>query len=524
MIAVLSRQTDLASARLVEAALCRSVSKSQVQRVSATGLADNIQDIDIAVFINPDDFLAMVLKNYISNGKVKVIILGSLPETLYSKLQITRSDKPIDNNWCRSLPAQAGAFAESPASINYTTEQPLLGDFCWDRALERFDFADEWNNLGFGAVRADGSQWSLSSAITVPEANCLAHIKVGGDSICSYAALYDEPDSSILWFNRAVGPIDSFEWHIVERFIASWRAETLPVLPVLLDIPWGHDAAVTMRLDCDEDISSSRDLWHMYQQEQVPFSLAIHAANLHDHQHDECMKEMLSAGVAFLSHSLTHAPNWGGSYENARHEAARSAQMISEVLQQPIRYAVSPFHQNPDYALNALCDVGFQGCIGGIIRNDPEFLIARGGELANMPTGFVGHSQQSMLHGDCLLNGSDAMTSFKKAFDLSHRCKMLFGYLDHPFSPRYQYGWISEEQRSGAHQDLIHYIREQAPKVLFMSENEAMDFIVDKTLVKISKTVNGFSIKFSGTKKTNLWPTILLGDKLYSTADVILMT
>src|SRR5690606_27172436 len=113
-----------------------------------------------------------------------------------------------------------------------------------------------------------------------------------------------------------------------------------------------------------------------------------------------------------------------------------------------VPYAVSPFHQSPQYALEALCDVGYSGCIGGIIRNDPEFLLARGGELAGFPVGFIGHSQQCMLHGDCLLEAGDPLAIYKMAFDQALETRSLFGYLDHPFSERYQYGWVDEESRA----------------------------------------------------------------------------
>lgn len=509
MIAILSKQTDLKAAKLVEAAFRRSVSRPQAKRMSGAGLVLHHHDIDVLVVINPDDYLASVIELFLSVKKAKVILFGSLAKELSYRLKFEPAEFHNDINiWCNSLSAPAHSFAQSLGRIVYS-EHNLLDGQDWDRALERFDFADEWNNLGFGAIRNDGSIWSLCDKIKAPKENALAELVINGNDLCSYAALYDDPDSSILWFNRSVGPIDSFEWHIVERFIASWRHKELPVLPVLLDLPWGHEAAVTMRLDCDEDISSANELWQTYRDENVPFSLAIHAANLEHREHDECMRAMLSEGVAFLSHSLTHAPNWGGSYEAARHEAAASAQKIAQILQQHIRYAVSPFHQNPDYALNALCDVGYQGFIGGIIRNDPEFLMARGGEIADMPSGFIGHSQQVMLHGDCLLKNTDPMAVYKKSFDIFSASKMLFGYLDHPFSSRYQYGWKTESQRSQAHKSLIEYIRQKIPSVLFMSEILAMDFILDKTQIKIRKTTLGFEVCKSGDKKTSLAPTIL---------------
>ncbi|MBF7980263.1 MULTISPECIES: polysaccharide deacetylase family protein [Rahnella] len=522
MIAVLSKQTDLRAAKLVEAALRRSVSCTQVIRMSGSGLALNLKKIDIIVVINPDEYLANIINLFLKTKKSKVIIFGTMAQSLHFRLGIGHTEfTGLEREWSRSLEAPLNSFSESLGKIQYLQHE-LLGEQNWDRAFERFDFAKEWNNLGYGAIRTDDSIWSLSALVNVPKQYLLADVAVDGNKLCSYAALYDEAEGSILWFNRSVGPIDSFEWHIVERFIASWRYNELPVLPVLLDLPWGHEAAVTMRLDCDEDISSANELWKMYQEENVPFSLAINAANLDDRKHDECIKLMASQGVAFLSHSLTHAPNWGGSYEVARHEAAASAQKITSVIQAPIRYAVSPFHQNPDYALNALCDVGYQGVIGGIIRNDPDFLIARGGQLADMPNGFIGHSQQVMLHGDCLLVDTDPMEIYKKSFDTFSASKMIFGYLDHPFSSRYQYGWESEFQRSEAHRSLINYVRQQVPSAIFMSENSTMDFILDKSQIQISKEDGRFVIYDGGARNSELIPTLLFSEKFYSAQNMYL--
>lgn len=159
-----------------------------------------------------------------------------------------------------------------------------------------------------------------------------------------------------------------------------------------------------------------------------------------------------------------------------------------------MRYAVSPFHQSPGYALHALADIGYQGCIGGIIRNDPEFVLARGGELAGLPAGFIGHSQQCMLHGECMLAEGDPLAIFKQAFDLARDTGTLFGYLDHPFSERYAYGWQDERSRIDAHRALVAYIRQSSDKPLFMNEDIAMDFVRAKSLTQVVAGGDGYRI------------------------------
>jgi len=204
-------------------------------------------------------------------------------------------------------------------------------------------------------------------------------------------------------------------------------------------------------------------------------------------------REVLAAGGAILSHTATHAPDWGGSYEAAYLEGKSSADVIRDTIGHTVRYAVSPFHQTPVYARLGLADAGYSGCIGGIIRNDFDFLMARAGVPPASGTGFIGHSQQCMLHGDCMLEGDEPMKIFKQAFDLACEGGAFFGYLDHPFSERYQYGWLTETQRASAHVQLIQHMRQRG-RVLFANEDQAMDFLHDRAHTRIQATPEGFLV------------------------------
>ena len=480
MISLIANYPLREAASLVLAALRRSVSKTQVRLISSSLLDAN--DSRIVVAIEPDEVMMERLQIWMGRGPCKLIVLGNIPPPLMDFLCLQRVDWPSEPfGWHRSMPAPAYRYAESAAAIRYTKLLGRFGFQHWQRALERFDFTNEWNNLGFGAVRTDSSLWSLSVPVVAKDDTALAEVFLEGKPILTYSTLMDRGLNSVLWFNRKVGPIDSFEWCLVERYISSWRHEELPCQPVLQEIPWGHEAAVTMRLDCDEDVESARPLREAYKAMEVPFSLAVHTTNLDAPRQHAILREMALAGECILSHTATHASNWGGSYEAAMQEARESATRLQGVTGQKVRYAVSPFHQSPPYALAALADAGYSGCIGGIICSDPEFLIARGGALAGLPNGFVGHSQQHMLHGDCLLDDGDPLAVFKQAFDRARETRTLFGYLDHPFSQRYQYGWTDEATRIKTHQKLIEYIRSQAPSTLFLSENEALDFLLAKS-------------------------------------------
>ncbi|CAB3637656.1 polysaccharide deacetylase family protein [Paraburkholderia rhynchosiae] len=486
MIGILSSNASAEAGHHVRAAVQRSVSATQVQAISRSLLRGMAPDIVVAVDA-PDGWSADLIAWLCARPR-KLVVFGNMPIALADYLRYQRGNPAADLAAAsRSAPAPSGEARESTAVVLYGALAQTLGGQQWHRPFERFDFADEWNNLGFGAIRGDGSMWAVGQAVQVPAEDELAAIYLSGDRQFSYAALTDAGTSSVLWFNRPVGPCDSFEWRLVENFLSGYRGDKLPCQPVLSELPWGYDAAITSRLDCDEDVESARPLWQAYRRLGVPFTLAVHTQNLNRPNQHAILRELLDDRTqgAVLSHTATHAPNWGGTYDNALAEGMQSAALLEAATSVPVRYAVSPFHQSPPYAMRGLADAGFEGCVGGIIRNDPEFLTARGGALAGMPAGFVAHSQQCMLHGDCMLKDGDPLAIFKQAFDYAYATNTLFGYLDHPFSERYTYGWGDEAQRIDAHESFIAYIRSKARKPLFFHEEAALDFLKFRSLAQV---------------------------------------
>ncbi len=494
MIGVLFSDGGSQAGGLVLAALRRSVSPTQARPISRGALRAGTDRVIVAVDV-PEEWGEELLA-WLCERPRKLLVFGRMPVALAAHVGM-RVEAAIPDALAassRSEPAPVGGARTSRAAVDYADRAASLGGRAWHRPFERFDFSDEWNNLGFGAIRCDGSPWSLGSLADAQADTVLASVRIDGADVCSYAALWDGDKSSVLWFNRAAGPIDSFEWRLVEQFLSAYRTDTLPAHAVLSELPWGFDSAITSRLDCDEDIDAARPLWDAYRRMGVPFSLAVHTQHLNDSRHHRILQELLRDGGAVLSHTATHAPNWGGSYAAALNEGLQSAELLRDVIGRQVRYAVSPFHQSPPYALRALADAGYAGCIGGIIRNDPEFLLARGGELANMPEGFVGHSQQCMLHGDCMLTSGDPLAVYKQAFDLAYETRTLFGYLDHPFSERYQYGWHDEDSRIRAHEQLVAYIRAKACRPLFLTEDAALDFLAARARVSLVESVRGVHV------------------------------
>lgn len=459
--------------QLVLAALHRSVSTTQAGLLARSGWAS----VSTLVAVDVPDAWTDDLIAWLAHGQRKLVLFGRISDVLARHLGWQPVPLPAALEQAgRSAPAPRFGEAASRAAVRYGAAVQAFGLPVLHRPFERFDFADEWNNLGYGAIRTDGSCWSIARGLDTG-ADELAATEIDGVRQGSYAAVSRRDDGAVLWFNRATGPCDSWEWRIVEQFLSSYGADRLPCHPVLSEVPWGHDAAVTSRLDCDEDVESARPLWQAYRELGVPFSLAVHTRTLDDERHHALLRDVLAHDGAVLSHTATHAADWGGSYEAAMHEGWASAQRLRAVTGREVRYAVSPFHQTPHFALQALADLGYAGCIGGIIRNDPEFVLARGGELAGLPAGFIGHSQQCMLHGDCLRAEGDPLAVHRQAFDHAFATGTLFGYLDHPFSSRYAYGWTDEAARIEAHRALIAHIRQRAEAPLFLHEEAAMDFL-----------------------------------------------
>lgn len=454
----------------------------------------------IAVVIHPREEWTAPLLTWLDRRPAKLIVLGRLSEGLARALGATLAHT-WPEGWAADTlcpPAPAGGMAESPARVIYPADAPRIAGRASAipvRPFRRHDYADEWNNLGYGAITADGTPWSIAQHARLPPAHELARVELGRGVLCAYAGLWDQPAASVLWFNRAVGPIDSQEWRLAEDFISCHRPGELPCAPVLAEVPHGFDSAVTMRLDCDEDVESARPLWQLHQAEGIPFSLALHSRVLADPRHHALPREVLAQGGAILSHTATHAPDWGGSYDAAFHEGKDSADIIEASTGHRVRHAVSPFHQTPPYARQGLADAGYLGCIGGIIRNDPDFLMARAGMPPGQGAGFIGHSQQCMLHGDCMLSdGGDPLRIYRQAFAIAQAGGAFFGYLDHPFSERYAYGWPDEAQRVAAHRDFITHIRATGDRVLWANASDALDFLFDRAHTRVQAEGRGYGV------------------------------
>ncbi len=479
MIAVIADKRHQQAGELVTAALIRSVGSGLVP-TAAVGNEPIILTIgDIQLESRP---------------RSKRVHFGGLPPELWRLLDASEA-RPLEGRGFRAPPTPANNASESHFAVRYGAPALLLGGRRWRRPFARYDFTDEWNNLGYGAIVDAASPWGLGEPVLVAEQFELAAITdEGGQRLSSYAALLQAGDEALLWFNRPVGPIDSFEWRLVENFLSSFGSPNLPIVPVISEIPAGYDVLVCARLDCDEDIESARALWASYDAMHVPLSLGIHTALLDGGAVPALLLEASERPGVVLAHSATHPPNWGGSGRLAEAEASRSADVLERATGRRPKYAVSPFHQTPGYAIEGLVAAGFTGCIGGSISGDPAFNMARSGVPAGAPDGFVGVTGQCMLHGDSLLT-SDPILRYRQAFELALQSASPFFYLDHPFSPRYRYGWASEGQRIQAHRHLIEHVSRRAMSPLFLSAGQAMDFVLQRAATIVRVKGGGYQVE-----------------------------
>jgi hypothetical protein len=486
MIHILADSRDKVTTELVVRAFERCFTRGQVRLIeSAAGVSERKA---IVIALAPDDAIVPDIERVSGSGG-KVILLGALGPRMAALAGIEPIEiDPTLASLADCAPAPTHATSESRAALSYARDGLGAASPLAHRRFCRFDFTNEWNNLGYGRTGIGRDRWAITQLARSCAETVAAVTLEGAPSPGAAVTLRDMPTGAVLWFARPAGPIDGPDWAVIETFISAHRAGELACRPFLRDIPHGCGSAVTTRLDCDEDIASARPLLELYRARGRPLSLAIRTDQPEGHGQFALIADLRAAGGSILSHSSTHAPNWGGSAEAAEREARDSrAWLEKHVSGLTVRYAVSPFHQNPVYVPAALSRAGYDGFIGGIIANDPEYVMARSGIPPFGPPAIVSHTQGCMLHGDCLLSSGDPLRIFKQAFALARDGGQFFGYLDHPFSARYAYGWQSERARLAVHAKFLDFMTEQSgdAPLLFVNEDTCLDFVRDKASSEI---------------------------------------
>ena len=439
-----------------------SFSKRNVQKI----LYKNLSVIpDLAVLICPNDDVLTALQN--KNGKY--LLLGTLSERWMDFFELERKKETYD-----LVLEEHDGIKISDMHVIYHKEVQGISKVI-DRPLVRYDYMDEWNNHSYGKIEFNRNAFSLAEFVCSSPWEIASVVRSGNEHISAYACLKNKEQASFFWFNRPVGPVDSLEWNIVERYFANYESEKLPCIPYLLDIPVGYQGACTMRLDCDLAIESAHYLAELYADKKVPLSLAVVTGN-HISENDYLLMDLVvKNGGSILSHSMNHFPEWGGNYLGAYMEALGSKLWMKQRFHSEFHdYVVSPFHQNPQFAVKALRDVGYKGFVSGSIHHDPEFLMARGGCVPFID-GIVSLSQQCMIHGDCYHGYGNSITPYKECLDMFVEAHGIFGFLDHPLADSYQYGWVSLDEQVNVHEEFLDYAL-SLEDIWFCNLSDALDF------------------------------------------------
>lgn len=435
-------------------------------------------------FITPNDSDEKLIKDLIQKN-VKLIVFGKISGDLAKILGLNLIvDKVLEND--NIVFDHSRSEDISNYKIIYDSTKPLAeNNPLKERYFHRFDFTDEWNNLGYGKITTDDSIWGLSNIVENISTEVLSEVYYKKEKFSVFSSIKDFENSSVLYINREVGTIDGLDWNIVEGFLNSYRIETLPSLPLIADIPANYNAVVSARLDCDQSIINTKYLVELYKKYNIDLSLAVSTGIKIDQNDIDFLNDFFNNGGAVLSHTVNHLFDWGKNYEVVFNEAKSSKEWIENNINglSELKYAVSPFHTNKPYSIQALNDVGYKGFISGIIHNDPEYMIATSGEVPFVKGDIVSHSQQCMLHGDCYHRIGNRLEIYKESFKNHFQSQKIFGYLDHPFGD-YDYGWYSEEERLKVHEEFINYIN-GFEGIKWMTCNEILDFVNDKKSIDI---------------------------------------
>lgn len=439
---------------------------------------------DIYCFISPTAKDESLIKELILK-KTKILIYGSITATIAKIIGLKHNQNIIcvdDIVFDHDKPEDL-----SNLKVVYTSDKLAQKAILKKRFFHRFDFTDEWNNLGYGKITTDGTVWSLSNSLDLVDATLIAEIiDERKESKSIFSVVKDFKTSSILYINREAGLVDGLDISLVETFLDVYRNDELPSLPLLLDLPKDVQSIVSPRLDCDQSIINTQPLVELYKSNNINLSLAIATGINISEEEVSYLNNYYNNGGSLLSHTINHYFDWGDCYDAVFQEAKGSKEWLENHVENldALEYAVSPFHTNKPYSIEALADAGYKGFISGIIHNDPEYLLGTSGQVPFTKQNIVSHSQQCMLHGDCYHRHDNNLDIYKHSFEMHYKAKKMFGYLDHPFGD-YDYGWANEEERLAVHKEFIEYIN-GFTGVKWMTSVEVLKFVYDKSQVIIT--------------------------------------
>ncbi len=469
---------------LIHSSFQRSFGKSQINYLK------NIKKKQSGIHI----FLESISKNanidfqeLIKLGGNKIILNGKLNNEIKEILNIKILMSNFDYE--KTIPANSLKPSISRSKINFNQNLNYLIPFLKEikeRPLWRYDFDLEWNNTFCGNITNENKILNLSHNCFLIEGKNVAFIKNSKDQNIPLISEFELNGNIIIWINRNLSLVDLPEWKIIEEFISNGYFREYPCIPYISEYSSSDNGLITMRLDCDEDIESARKIFEIYKINDLPISLAITTNQIKENQFISSLpKEVIDYGGTILNHSHSHPINWGGSKDNIKKEIITSNNIIKKSFGIKAEYAVSPFHHLTWAALEVLNELNFKGVIAGISSSHHEFLIIKGGSI-HETLDILLHSQQCMIHGDCLTN-TRTVDSYLNAFSLYSNLGFSSGYLDHPISERYDYGWKNLKRQVKTHQQTIEYLLNK--NIKFISQKELFQRFAAKEKIQL-KTIN----------------------------------
>ena len=149
--------------------------------------------------------------------------------------------------------------------------------------------------------------------------------------------------------------------------------------------------------------------------------------------------------------------------------------------------------------------------VSGICSSHHEFLIMKGGSI-NENLNIILHSQQCMVHGDCITD-KRSIDDYLNNFYLFSQIGYSMGFLDHPISKRYDYGWNNQQRQINAHKQIIEYLL--LKDISFISQKEIFERLKakDELNIEILQINNQHNIFIKN--KSKFYLSISLGGQRY---------
>lgn len=137
----------------------------------------------------------------------------------------------------------------------------------------------------------------------------------------------------------------------------------------------GYDFVVIMCLDCDEDVELVRLFWEIYCEFEVLLFFVLYVMVFIDFKYYKLLFDVLGSGGLIFFYMFIYVFNWGGSYEVVLYEGVELRVVIEWVIGYFVWYVVLLFYYILEYVRKVFVDVGYEGCVGGIINCDFDFMI-----------------------------------------------------------------------------------------------------------------------------------------------------